>query len=75
MDNNRDMYYGNYGYFGPPNNQMMGPMMPNMNFNDLENRLLKIENQIKRLDQRITRLETPYQSNNYNEPDSSMYMM
>ena len=37
-----------------------------------------IERQVKRLDQRLTRLETPYANTsniNNNEPDNNMYMM
>lgn len=85
----RDMYYGSYGYggFAPmPNtpNQMMS-MIPNSNnngyamgqFNDINERINRLERQVKRLDQRLVRLETPYaNSNNYNnEPDNNMYMM
>ena len=108
MNNDRDMYYGNYGYVSNPlpNGIMpimqggMMPMMqnPNMNYGtpysnqnmmpcnqnnnsnntDFDNRLNTIERQIKRLNERITRLETTYNNNTtniYNEPDSSMYMM
>ena len=108
MNNDRDMYYGNYGYVSNPlpNGIMpmmqggMMPMMQNPNINygmpysnqnmipcnqnnnsnntDFDNRLNTIERQIKRLNERITRLETTYNNNTtniYNEPDSSMYMM
>lgn len=47
-------------------------------FSDINERLNRLERQIKRLDQRLTRLETPYaNSNNFNnnEPDNNMYMM
>ena len=39
------------------------------------NRLSRIERQIKKLEQRISRLENPSGYNQYNEPDNSMYMM
>ena len=86
----RDMYYGNYGYGGfiPLNNGANIPnQMPgiidntgnnyaNSFFNDINDRLDRLERQIKRLDQRLTRIETPYANNNYNnEPDNNMYMM
>jgi len=107
MNNDRDMYYGNYGYAttGPFPNQMgffpnqMGffpntnpynNMMPcsgnnqnnqnnNSNYsNDIDTRLNIMERQIRRLNDRVTRLEATYGNNTtniYNEPDSSMYMM
>ena len=61
---------------------MMNPgMMPNMGYGDIDSRLIKLEQQIKRLDFRVSRLETPYGSgpgnkiNMHNEPDSSMYVL
>lgn len=88
------MFYGNYGYSGyvpMPNNPMMGTS-PNqisdmMNgasyqanqFYDLTERVNRLERQVKRLDQRLVRLETPYANNTTNiynnEPDNNMYMM
>lgn len=45
-------------------------------YNDINDRVDRLERQVKRLDQRLTRLETPYANNNYNnEPDNNMYMM
>jgi hypothetical protein len=44
----------------------------------MNERINRLERQVKRLDQRLTRLETPYvNTNNYtnNEPDNNMYMM
>ena len=66
MDN-RDMFYNSYGYSSGYPNQMF---QPNMIF---PNRLNIIEKQINRLNQRVTRLETP--NNNYNEPDNNLYML
>jgi len=78
MDN-RDMFYNSYGYSTGYPNQILGPnmMFPNQNntMNDLENRLNRIERQINRLNQRIIRLETPNNSNIYNEPDNNLYML
>lgn len=64
----------------------MNPQMPtnmptntyaNSQFNDMNERVSRLERQIKRLDQRLTRLETPYANANplSNEPDNNMYMM
>ncbi len=78
--NERDMYYGYNGFFPLPN-QMTGfnsSQFNNVNYyNDFNNRIERLERQIKRFDQRLARLETPYANNNYanNEPDNSMYMM
>ncbi len=93
--NDRDMYYGSYGYggFSPmnmPTNQMQPsfpttmPTQLNQNsyatsqFNDMNERINRLERQVKRLDQRLTRLETPYANSNISknmEPDNNMYMM
>ena len=61
--------YGNYNY-------------DNNYYNNLNNRITRLENQIKLINQRLTRLEAPYttSTNNTtniynNEPDSNMYMM
>ena len=74
----RDMYYGNYGYsgFSPiPNNMQIPTNMPNMmqpntygtnQLSDINERINRLERQVKRLDQRLTRLETPYANNNNN---------
>ena len=113
MKDDRDMYYGNYGYVSNPFQNGMIPMMqngmipngmmpmmqnPNMNYGmpysnqsmmpcnqnnsstntDINTRLNTMERQIKRLNERVTRLEATYNNNTtniYNEPDSSMYMM
>jgi len=80
MDNNRDMFYNSYGYSsGYPMNQMFQPnmMFPNQNNQvlDIDNRLNAIEKQIIRLNQRITRLESPNNSNIYSEPDNNLYML
>ena len=77
----RDMFYG-YGGFYPLNNQISPSYLfddTNYNtsfFNDLNNRLDRLERQLKRLDQRLTRIEAPYANNIHsNEPDNNMYMM
>lgn len=84
------MYYNSYGYSGVlPNmpggfmNQVPGTMIPQNNnnysinqWNDINERISRLERQVKRLDQRLTRIETPYANQNYNnEPDNNMYMM
>lgn len=82
MNNERDMYYGTYGYGYMPMAGMTGniptnQMKPDINYqqnnlNDLTERINRLERQIKRLDQRLTRIETPYSNN---EPDNNMYIM
>ena len=70
MKENRDMFYSDFqtgGYINPYNNpNMMNGFMqqPNMNnamyydnTNYMENRILKLERQVKRLESRVTRLE------------------
>ena len=44
----------------------------------MNERINRLERQVKRLDQRLNRLETPYANANMsynNEPDNNMYMM
>ena len=59
----------------------MQQMIPNnystSQFSDMTERINRLERQVKRIDQRLTRLETPYANNmKYNnEPDNNMYMM
>ena len=59
----------------PFNNGMMMP--DNMNMNNFFNKFSEIENRIKKLEQRIIRLENEGNKNdfNYNEPDNSLYMI
>ncbi len=86
--NNRDMFYNSYGFQGTiPMNPMMPQYNPGYNtgynsqynnynpISDIDNRLTKIEKQINRLNQRVTRLESPNSTNIYNEPDSNLYML
>lgn len=78
--NNRDMFYNSYGF---QSSMPMNPMIPqyNLGYNnynpisDIDNRLTKIEKQINRLNQRVTRLESLNNTNIYNEPDSNIYML
>lgn len=71
-----------------PNMMMQNPNMmmpynmnsPNMysqqtNQNDFNTRLNAMERQIRRMNERLTRLEANGGASNYNEPDNSMYMM
>ncbi len=89
--NERDMYYNSYGFGGYsplPSFDMGMPYPGNQNqtfatntytssqFNDMNERINRLERQVKRLDQRLIRLETPYANANHsNEPDNNMYMM
>ena len=58
-------------------NTMPANTYANSQFNDMNERVSRLERQVKRLDQRLTRIETPYaNTNNFsNEPDNNMYMM
>ena len=72
----RDMFYDFGGFYPLPNQNNTNNY--NINYlDDFNKRIERLERQIKRLDQRLTRLETPYATNNYNntEPDNNMYMM
>ena len=73
------MPYQNQGYDmnSGLNSQISSNTYTNSWFNDITERLNRLERQVKRLDQRLTRLETPYANNMkyYNEPDNNMYMM
>lgn len=68
------------------NPQMMGPQMMSpqgmspiyeTQYNDssLQNRVTKLERQMKRIEQRIMKLESISGSSNFNDPDNSMYMI
>lgn len=73
------MPYQNQGYDmnSGLNSQISSNNYTNSWFNDITERLNRLERQVKRLDQRLTRLETPYaNTNNYNQDvDNNMYMM
>lgn len=67
-----------------PNNMqdvMMGLPFNNMNYNidnnDINTKISALERHIRRMDERITKLEALYNNtnNNINEPDNSIYMM
>lgn len=86
--NNRDMFYNSYGFQGtipfnpmmPQYNQQYNPGYNSQynNYNpisDIDNRITKMEKQINRLNQRVTRLESTNSTNIYNEPDSNLYML
>lgn len=66
-------FYDNIPNF---NNPM--PHIPQMNNpiinNDINYKIMELENRIKKLELRISRLEAD-KSNNYTEPDNSMYMI
>ena len=75
------------GMIQPQMQEMTQPQVSNVSsgigygtnqFSDLNDRINRLERQVKRLDQRLTRLETPYANSNNlynNEPDNNMYMM
>ena len=77
--NDRDFAYG-YGGFFPMNGNNLGMQYPTSNsysisqFNDMNDRISRLERQMKRIEQRLVRLETPY-SNSNNDSDNNMYMM
>jgi len=56
-----------------------GPMIQGMNppqiENDINYKINELENRIKKLELRISRLESDKLNNNYNEPDTSLYMI
>ena len=56
-----------------------GPMMPQMNNpiinNNVDYKINALENKIKKLELRISRLESDNLNNNYIEPDNSLYMI
>jgi hypothetical protein len=65
------------GNYNMPNNQNMygtSPMMQPMNNEDIDSRIAKLERQINRLDNRITKLENASKIVN-DDISSSMYMM
>lgn len=75
MHNNNGMYYPNPML----NNNGMAPnsMYPN-DFNvipNIENRLNLMEKKIKVLEQRVNRLEVPYQNNDSLDDDNNVYML
>lgn len=63
--------------FSGSQSQMPTNTYASSQLNDMNDRIGRLERQVKRLDQRLTRLETPYaNTNNLNqEPDNNMYMM
>lgn len=67
----------NYDMNSGLNSQISSNNYTNSWFNDITERLNRLERQVKRLDQRLTRLETPYaNTTNYNQDvDNNMYMM
>lgn len=63
-------FYDNIPNFNSPI-QLMNPGMIN---NSLDYKIQELENKIKKLEFRISRLENE-KNNNYNEPDTSLYML
>lgn len=56
-----------------------GPLPPNFNNpimdNNINLKIQELENRIKKLELRISRLETEKLNSNYIEPDTSLYMI
>lgn len=90
MCDNRDTFYGGYGGTLPNGALMNQGMIPNMNPNmpstlmpnqmnyygdNINNRINIIEQNLKRLEYRISRLENPSGISINNEPDSNLYML
>lgn len=82
MNKERNMFYNTYDYVGGnamPISPMQGmiPNQPNpfLVNNDINAKISNLEKKVKMLESRVSRLENPYNSNNYNEPDNNMYML
>lgn len=69
-------FYDNIPNFNGPIQGMNNPMIntPIMN-NDINYKILELENRIKKLELRISHLEADKNNNNYTEPDTSLYMI
>ena len=68
-------FYDNIPNF---NHQIQGinPQMLNqIPQNNIYQKILELENKIKKLELRISQLETEKNNNNYIEPDNSLYMI
>ena len=73
--NTNDMYYNPYAY-GNPFQAPPYNTYTTSGFNDIKERLNRLERQTKRLEQRLSRLENPYTNKiNNTEPDNNMYIM
>jgi len=64
-------FYDNIPNFNIPI-QGINPSMIN---NDINYKISELENKIKKLELRISQLETNNKPNNYTEPDNSLYMI
>ena len=64
-------FFDNIPNFNGPTPQMNNPMINN----DINYKIIELENRIKKLELRISRLEADKSNNNYNEPDNSLYMI
>ncbi len=69
-----NFFENNPNYMNMP---MTPPMMNNINnMNNIDYKINELENHLKKLEQRITRLENnKFKNNNYTEPDNSLYMI
>lgn len=69
-------FYDNIPNFNGPIQGMNPPIINNpMINNDITYKILELENKIKKLELRISQLETNSKNNNYIEPDNSLYMI
>lgn len=55
------------------NNPMLNP--PMINNNNLTHKINELELRIKKIEQRLSLLETNTTNHNYQEPDTSLYMI
>ena len=55
------------------NNPMLNPSM--INNNNLTHKINELELRIKKIEQRLSLLETNTTNHNYQEPDTSLYMI
>ena len=69
-------FYDNIPNFNPQvqgiNPQILNNQIPP---NNIYQKILELENKIKKLELRISQLETEKNNNNYIEPDNSLYMI
>lgn len=68
-------YPNNMNVMPPYPNQM--PMNPNMDYNDLSERLAKVERQVNRLEHRLTKIEnnSTLSTDDYESSNNNMYML
>ena len=65
-------FFENIPNFNGPLPNNFNPPIPN---NNIIYKIQELENKIKKLELRIARLESEKYNNNYQEPDTSLYMI